>query len=119
MECSKVGWPSKGQFVPPRVLWQNLLLRSRPSLAVQLACLAGDVVLHAPVETAAYSVVAGVAAVALVAWSQGVVAGDLWQLCQLPGRRAWLLESCGSYVSCLVAERGCGNHLSCLVAVKS
>ena len=32
----------------------RLLLRSRPSLtAVQLVCLAGDVVLRAPVETAA------------------------------------------------------------------
>ena len=108
MECSKVGWPSKGQFVPPRMRWQNLLLRSRPSLtAVQPACLASDVVLCVPVETAAYGAIAGVAEVALVAeaalvaWSQSMGAGDLRQLRQLPGHRAWLLESCGSCLGAL------------------
>ena len=49
-------------------------------MAIQLACLASDVVLRAPVETATYGVVAGVAAAALAAWSQSVVAGDLRRL---------------------------------------
>ena len=86
--------------------WQNLLLCSRPSLtAVQLAWLDREVVLHAPVEIGAYGVVARVAAAAIVAWSQSVVAGDLRQPRQLPGHRAWLLETCGNYVSFLVAVK--------------
>ena len=40
-----------------------------------------------------------VAAAALVAWLQSVVAGDLRQV-------AWSRETCGNYVGCLVAKRG-------------
>ena len=96
----------KGQLVPQRVCWQNSLLRSRISLtAVKLACLAGDVVLRAPVEHSCLRPVAEVSEAALVAWLQSMAAGELRQLRWLSGHRAGFLKRFGCYIRCLVAVK--------------
>jgi hypothetical protein len=68
----KFAGPQKGSLCHHECAGRISLLRNRQSFTVvRLVCLAGDIALRAPVETAVgYGMLAKVAAAELVVWSQ-------------------------------------------------